>query len=208
VCLIAIDLAKDTFALTGSLTENIGISLRDSAFQVAAVMTSTGFSSVDYGGWSEFAQTLMLVVMCTGACAGSTAGGIKISRIILYIKSIGKELEFQLHPRSVRKIKMDGKTIEHETLRSTKAFLLIYILVAIVSLILISLDQFDFTTNFTATIAMLNDVGPGFGAAGPTENYGKFSALSKCVMMFDMLAGRLEVVPVIVLLTPGTWKRQ
>lgn len=200
VILITLDITTDV--------SNLAISLRDSAFQVSSIMTTTGFATADYTQWSGFSQTLLVLVMCVGACAGSTGGGIKVSRVLIYIKSIKKELEYQLHPRSVRMIKIDDKTIEHDVLRSTKAFLIIYIVVGVVSLLIISLDQFDLVTNFTAVIATLNNIGPGLGMVGPNGNFLAFSDLSKFVMMFDMLAGRLEVIPMILLFTPGTWKRQ
>ncbi len=205
VCLIAINL---TFSVGQMTTGEIQGNFEDAIFQVATVMTSSGFATVDYARWPEFSQTLMLIVMCVGACSGSTACGIKISRVLLYVKAMGKELEFQLHPRSVRKIKMDDKTVDHETLRSTKAFLLAYIFIIVLATLIISIDQFDFRTNFTASIAMLNNIGPGLGNVGPTCCYESFSPLSKFVMMFEMLAGRLEIVPMLVLLTPGTWKKQ
>lgn len=195
-----------TLDLTGDFA-HLAVNLRDALFQVSTIMTTTGFSTVDFNQWPEFSKSVLVLVMCIGACAGSTAGGIKISRIIIYMKSIAKEMEFQLHPRSIRKVKIDDKTIDHETLRSTKAFLLIYILIAVVSLLVISLDKFDLVTNFTAVIASLNNIGPGLEAVGPTANYDGFNVLSKCVLMFDMLAGRLEVIPMFLLLYPGTWKK-
>ena len=200
VLLIAADITQDV----GSLAVN----LRDSAFQVSTIMTTTGFATVDYCTWPAFAQALLVLLMYIGGCAGSTSGGMKLSRIIIYVKSIKKELEFQLHPRSVRKIKVDGKTIEHEVLRSTKTYLIIYFAIMTISLLIICFDNFDLVTNFTSVAACLNNIGPGLEMVGPTGNYAEFSAISKYVLMFDMLAGRLEMIPMMLLLTPATWKKQ
>lgn len=200
VLLITADIASDV--------GNLAVSLRDAAFQVSSIMTTTGFATVDFNGWPVFSQTLLVMIMYVGACAGSTSGGMKVSRFIIYAKSIKKELEFQLHPRSVRKIKAEGKTVEHEVLRSTKAYLVIFMAVQMASMLIISLDGFDLITNFTAVATCLNDVGPGLGMVGPMGNFSEFSVLSKFVLMFDMLAGRLELIPMMLLLTPATWKKQ
>ncbi|MDY5576373.1 MAG: TrkH family potassium uptake protein [Lachnospiraceae bacterium] len=197
-------------AITADICTDIGdlaISLRDSAFQVSSILTSTGFATVDFGQWSGFSQTLLVIAMCIGACAGSTGGGIKVSRILIYVKSIKKEIEYQIHPRSVRKIKVDGKMVDHEVLRSTKAFLIIYIMLAVGSMVIISLDRFDLVTNFTAVIASLSNIGPGLGVVGPSGNFAEFSVISKFVLMFDMLAGRLELIPMLLLFSPETWKK-
>lgn len=187
---------------------NVAIALKDSAFQVSAIMTSTGFATVDFVQWPVFSQILLVLLMYMGACAGSTSGGMKISRFIIFAKSIGKELEFQLHPRSVRKIKMDGKTIDHEVLRSTKTFLVMFMAIQMISILMISMDGFDLVTTVTAVITCLNDIGPGLGEIGPTGNFGGFSPLSKIVLIFDMLAGRLELIPMLLLVTPATWRKQ
>lgn len=187
---------------------NVAIALKDSAFQVSAIMTSTGFATVDFVQWPVFSQILLVLLMYMGACAGSTSGGMKISRFIIFAKSIGKELEFQLHPRSVRKIKMDGKTIDHEVLRSTKTFLVMFMAIQMISILIISMDGFDLVTTVTAVITCLNDIGPGLGEIGPTGNFGGFSPLSKIVLIFDMLAGRLELIPMLLLVTPATWRKQ
>lgn len=196
-----------TFDITNDIG-NLAVNLRDAAFQVSTIMTTTGFATADYCTWPLFSQILLLMLMYTGACAGSTSGGMKISRFILYVKSIKKELAFQLHPHSIKKIKMDGKTVEHEILRSANGFLLVYLLIGIISLILVSLDDFDFATSFSAVTSCMNDIGPGLGMVGPTGNYAEFSVLSKFVLMFDMLAGRLEMIPMMLLLTPATWRKQ
>jgi len=200
VALITFDITKDI--------GNLAVNLRDAAFQVSTIITTTGFATADYCTWPLFSQTLLLMLMFIGACAGSTSGGMKISRFIIYVKAVKKELAFQIHPHSIKKIKIDGKTVEHEILRSANAFLLVYLLIGIVSLILVSLDDFDFATTFSSVAACLNDIGPGLGMVGPTGNYAEFSVLSKFVLMFDMLAGRLEMIPMMLLLTPATWRKQ
>ena len=146
--------------------------------------------------------------MFIGACAGSTGGGMKISRLVILFKTIKKELSLIVHPREIRKIRMDGHVVEHSTLRSANVFLVIYFVLLLSSTLLISVDEFDFTTNFTAVVSALNNIGPGLNQVGPTQNFSIFSAFSKFVLMFDMLAGRLELFPMMVLLMPSTWKRK
>ncbi len=201
---ITILITLDLTHMAGGLLAN----LKDSSFQVATIMTTTGFATADFNNWPVFSQTILVLLMFVGACAGSTSGGMKVSRFIIYAKSIRKELEYQLHPRSIRKIKSDGKTMEHEVLRSTKAYLIMVLALLIVSVLIISLDGFDLVTNFTAVTSCMNDIGPGLSMVGPTGNYAAFSPLSKVVLMFDMLAGRLEMIPMLLLFTPATWRKQ
>ncbi len=177
------------------------------AFQVASVMTTTGYSTLDYNTWPEFSRSLIILIMFIGACAGSTGGGMKISRFIIYFKCVGKELSYLIHPRSVKILKMDGKKIEHEVIRSANAYLMAYIMIFITSLLLLSLNGFDFTTNFTAVAATLNNIGPGLNLVGPAGNFSMFSNGEKLVLIFDMLAGRLEIFPMLLLITPRTWRK-
>ena len=146
--------------------------------------------------------------MFIGACAGSTGGGMKVSRLVILFKTIKKELSLISHPREVRKIRMDGHVVAHTILRSTNVFLVIYFVLLLGSTLLISVDEFDFTTNFTAVASALNNIGPGFNRVGPAQNFSIFSGFSKLVLMFDMLAGRLELFPMMALLLPSTWKRK
>lgn len=178
------------------------------AFQVSSVMTTTGYSTLDFDLWPSFSKILMVLVMFIGACAGSTGGGIKVSRILIYVKSIKKEFASLVHPRSVKVLKMDNKKIEHNVLRSANVFLCTYAVVFFVSLIVISLDNFDLETNFTAVVATLNNIGPGLAGVGPTKNFGSYSWLSKIVLSFNMLAGRLELFPMLLLFIPSTWRRR
>ena len=146
--------------------------------------------------------------MLTGACAGSTGGGIKISRIIILLKSIGKEVRTSVHPRTTLKLKMNGRIIPHETVRGVNVYMAAYVMIFFASFLIISLDNFDFTTNFTATLATLNNIGPGFNIVGPMGNFSEFSGLSKIVMSICMLIGRLEIFPMLLLLSPHTWTKK
>ena len=186
---------------------DFGTTLRHSFFQVATIMTTTGFATCDYELWPQTSKMVLLILMFIGACAGSTAGGIKISRISLLFKTIKKELSILSHPRLVKKIKVDGRSVSHEVIRSTNVYLALYCIVYFVSLLLISIDNFDFTTNFTAVAATLNNIGPGLELVGPTQNFSIFSTFSKYVLMFDMLTGRLELFPMLILFHPSCWKK-
>lgn len=187
----------------GSLADAI----RHSSFQVASVITTTGFSTADFDKWPELSKTILLTLMFIGASAGSTGGGIKVSRIIILLKSIAKELKIAAHPKSAHKASMDGRTIEHETIRSINVFIVAYILIYVVSLLIISIDNFDFTTNFSAIAATINNIGPGFGKVGPVCNFSIYSPISKILLIFDMLVGRLEIFPMLMLFSPYTWKK-
>ena len=189
------------------LFESTGEALRHSAFTVASVISTTGFSTVDFNGWSELSRTILVLIMFIGACAGSTGGGIKVSRIIILFKSLGKELKVMVHPAQIKKIKIDKHPVEHETARSVSVFMVGYLVVFVISLIVISFDNHDLITNFTAVTATINNIGPGLELVGPTENFSFFSIPSKIVLIFDMLAGRLEIFPMLLLFTPSTWKK-
>ena len=198
--------------ITANLTGTSGLSgvltnFQAAAFQVASVMTTTGFATVDFDLWPGFSRTVMVMVMFIGACAGSTGGGIKVSRILLYVKQVRIELKQQIHPRSVKVLKMDGKAADKGMIHSCDVFLMAYLLIFAGSVLVLSLDGFDLTTTFTAVAATINNIGPGLGGVGPTANFAAFSDISKCVMMFDMLAGRLEIIPILVMFNVQTWKR-
>lgn len=182
--------------------------LHHSAFQVASIITTTGFSSVDFDLWPACSKTVLVCLMFVGACAGSTGGGIKVSRVAIAVKTVKKELSSLIHPRSVKVLKYEGKTIEHTVLRSINTYLIAYMLIFALSTLLISLDNFDSTTNFTAVAATLNNIGPGLAKVGPACNFGIYSPFSKYVLMFDMLAGRLELFPMMLLFSPKTWIRE
>ena len=182
-------------------------SLRHAAFQVGSIMTTTGYSTTDFDLWPTVPKIILVTLMFIGACAGSTGGGIKVSRIIIYIKTLGKELFHFIHPHGVKKIKIDGHSVDSNTTRSVNTYMAAYMLIFVVSLLLISFDNMDFETNFTSIAATINNIGPGLSAVGPTQNFGFFSNFSKFVMIFDMLAGRLELFPMLVLFSPYTYKR-
>lgn len=192
---------------TVSLCGNALQAFQDAAFQVGSVITTTGYATVDFDKWPQLSRTIMVLLMFIGACAGSTGGGIKVSRVLILLKSVKKELKQYLHPSVVEKIKMDGKIVEHEVVRSTNVFMVAYVLIFAVSVLLISLDEYDLVTNFTAVTATFNNIGPGLALVGPTGNFGFFSNFSKVVLIFDMLAGRLEIFPVLLLFSRETWKR-
>lgn len=181
--------------------------MQQAAFQVASIMSSTGFATTDFNLWPEFSKSVLVLVMMIGACAGSTGGGIKVVRIIILVKTLIKELNTSVHPRNIKKIKLNGRFIEHEVIRSVNVFMVAYIAIYAISVLVVSLDNFDFTTNFTAVAAMINNTGPGLGAAGPVENFAKFSVVSKLVFIFNMLAGRLEIFPLLILFAPSTWRK-
>ena len=180
------------------MVRNLELTVRQAAFQVASIITTTGFSSVDFDLWPEFSKGILVLLMFCGACAGSTGGGMKVSRLCIMAKTVMKELAFIIHPRNVRKTRFEGKTVEHEVLRSINVFLVAYLGIFVLSVMLISLDNFDFATNFTAVAATLNNIGPGLAKVGPTQNFGIYSNFSKLVLAFDMLAGRLEIFPMLV----------
>ncbi len=184
-----------------------GESVRHSAFAVASVISTTGFSTEDFNLWPELSRTILVLIMFIGACAGSTGGGIKVSRIIILFKNMGKELLVMVHPKQVKKITIDGRPVEHEVVRSVNVYMVAYILLYTISVIVISFDNHDLITNFTAVCATVNNIGPGLELVGPTANYSFFSVMSKLVLIFDMLAGRLELFPMLLLFTPATWKK-
>ena len=200
------------FATIGIITFNIrsffptiGEALKHAAFQVGSIITTTGFSTTNFDLWPQVSKTILIMLMFMGACAGSTGGGIKVSRLLILIKTLKKELFTIVHPRGVKKITMDKRPIEHETVRLTNIFMVAYIFILAFSILLIGIDNLDFTTNFTAVAATLNNIGPGLEL---TRNFGLFSDFSKFILMFDMLAGRLEIFPMLMLFAPISWKRQ
>ena len=181
--------------------------VRHSAFQVGTIITTTGYATADFDKWPAFSQSILVLLMMCGACAGSTGGGIKVSRIVLLFKTIHKELSKIIHPRFIKKIQFDGVAVAHETVRNTNVFIAVYCVIFALSVLCISIDNHDFTTNFTAVTATINNIGPGLSLVGPTQNFSFFSPFSKIVLIFDMLAGRLELFPMLLLFAPHVWKR-
>lgn len=180
--------------------------LRHAAFQVASIITTTGFSTTDFNLWPSAPKAILVILMFIGACAGSTGGGIKVSRFVILFKSMFKELDSYIHPKVVKKIKMDGKQVEHEVIRAVNVFIITFVVLFALSIFLVCLEGKDLITSFTAVTATINNIGPGLELAGPTQNFGHFSVLTKFVLMFDMLAGRLELFPMLILFHPSMWK--
>ena len=180
--------------------------LTKASFQVASIMTSTGFSTADFNLWSQTCKTILVILMFVGACAGSTGGGIKVSRVVMWGKTVIKELNSYIHPKSIRKIYFEGKPVEHDVMRSINVYFITFAVIFTTSVLALSLEGRDLITNFTAVIATLNNIGPGLELVGPTQNFGFFSSFSKYVLMFDMLAGRLELFPLLILFHPVIWK--
>ena len=189
------------------LFDTLGEAIRHVAFTVASLISTTGFATENFDAWPELSRALLVLIMFIGACAGSTGGGLKISRLMILIRGAMNEIGTLIHPRRVKRITIDGHPVEPEVVRATNVYMMWYILVFVVSVILISFDDHDLVTNFTAVTATLNNIGPGLGLVGPTGNFAFFSLPSKLVLMFDMLAGRLELFPMIVLFAPSTWKK-
>ena len=203
-------LAVATLVITCNILDmydSVEVAVGQAAFQVASLMTSTGFCTVDYNLWHGFSKTVLVTIMMIGACAGSTGGGIKVSRVIILGKTLIKELQTSVSSRSVKKIKINGRAIDHEVIRAVNVFMVAYVIVLFVSMLIVSVENYDFTTNLTMVASMISNAGPGLEAAGPVENYAKFSVLTKMVCMFDMIAGRLELFPVLILFVPSTWRK-
>ena len=193
---------------TWNLFESAGDCIRTAFFQVTAIMSTTGYSTADFNLWPSLAKCLLILCMLTGGCAGSTAGGLKISRVMILFKGMLKEIKHILKPRSVNVIRLDGEPIEGETVRSALGYLALYVVIIVFAVIGISVDGFDFETNVTATLACVNNVGPGFSVVGPMGNFSGFSNFSTALLSLVMLLGRLEIMPIIILLAPGTWKKR
>ncbi len=187
--------------------DGLAESFRNSLFTVASIISTTGFSTVDFGTWPELSKTIIVMAMISGACAGSTAGGIKVSRIVILIKGMLKEFHNIIHPNQVKKITIDKKTLEHEIVRSVSVYIICYIMIFIPSVLVVSLENHDMVTNFTSVLTALNNVGPGLEKVGPTSNFGFLSVPTKLVLIFDMLAGRLELFPMMILFNRETWKK-
>ncbi len=198
ITIICLELVRNSMGIREALTH--------STFQVASIMTTTGFATTDFNQWTALSRTILVLLMFIGACAGSTGGGIKVSRLLIAMKTITKEIGSYLHPRSVKKIKLDGKAVEQESLQAIHVYFITFFVIFIFSVFAISLEEKDLITNFTAVAATINNIGPGLEMVGPTANFAHFTLFSKWVLMFDMLAGRLELFPMLMLFVPQVWK--
>lgn len=188
--------------------DSVGETVMNTAFTVSSSISSTGFSITNYDVWPLYPKIVLILLMIMGGCTGSTCGSMKICRVIILVKSAYANILRLVNPRQIRNVKMDGKTIEKETIADVNAFVSIYIFITAISLLLVSLDGYDLVTTGSAVVATVNNIGIGFRGAGPTGSFAIFSPFSKLVMCFNMIAGRLEIFPLIILLMPRTWKRR
>lgn len=186
----------------------LGETVRHAAFQVASIITTTGYATTDFDLWPSFSRTILLCLMVVGACAGSTGGGLKVARLLLLFKALKRNILQMLHPRKVQVVRNNGKAVDEKIIENTNAYLAAYVIILFVVFAVISLDGFSIGTNFSAVLACFNNIGPGLEAVGPTCNFSAYSTLSKLVLSWAMLAGRLEIFPVLVLFSPGTWKQR
>ncbi len=204
--IVGTSIAIITINISG-MFPSIKDALRHAAFSVATIISTTGFSTTDFNMWPELSRSLLVILMFVGACAGSTGGGIKVSRIMILVKSMSKELHQLIHPKQVQKIKMDSQKVEHDVIRSVNVYMVCFMMVFVSSIILVSFDNLDLITNFTAVTATINNIGVGLEKCGPAGGFYAFSPFFKLVLIFDMLAGRLELFPVLLLFVPATWKK-
>lgn len=182
--------------------------LRYSVFQVTSISSTTGFSTADFDQWPQYSKTVLMILMLMGACAGSTTGGMKMSRIMIVFKTARVEIKHMLHPRSFNPVRIEGKAVQKETLRSTVVFFSLYIIIIAVASLLVSFENKDFVTSFTSVTTCISNVGPGFSLVGPTGNFSIFSPFSKIILSICMLMGRLELFPILILFYPSTWKKR
>lgn len=196
-------IAVNIFSMVG----NVGDSIRHAAFQVASVISTTGFASTDFNLWPEFSKMILVLLMFIGACAGSTGGAIKCSRVLLLFRAIRREVRQIIHPRVVNVVKLDGRVVDEKDLRSTMIFFAAYMFITLVAVLLVSVDNFSFGTSFTAVVTCIGNVGPGLEMVGPMGNFSAFSGFSKLVLSMCMIMGRLEIIPILVLFSGTAWKR-
>lgn len=208
IAIIAVSTLLITFNIRG-MYPSLLKAFRYASFQVATIITTTGFMTADFNVWPMFSKAILLLLMIVGACAGSTGGGLKVSRVLIMVKHIKCEIKRLLHPRAMVSVKIDKKTVETSVISSVLAYLLVYFSLIVISFLLISINEFDFETSLTSVITCINNVGPGLGAiVGPTGNFSSFSDFSKIILCFDMLLGRLEIFPILLLFSPRMYKRR
>ena len=191
-----------------SLYDSLGESLRHAAFQVSSIVTTTGYATTDFNLWPEFSKAILLLLMFMGACAGSTGGGLKVSRVVILAQMIWAEIRRMIHPRAVSVVRYEGKIVDKETQTGTATYFALYSLCIVATFLLISVDSFSFETNFSAAVACFNNIGPGFDVVGPTGSFAGYSNFSKIVLSFAMLLGRLEIFPLLLTVTPSVWHRR
>ncbi len=208
IVLAAVGIITFDLMRQGEHFASIGEAAKHAYFNVASIISTTGYMSHDFNGWTELCRAILVVLMFVGGCAGSTAGGIKVSRIMILFKNMTKEVRQIIHPKQVKKLTLDKRPIDHEVLRSANAYIACYFVIFAISILALSFNEHDLITNFTAVAATFNNVGPGLELVGPTCNYGFLDNFSKVILTFDMLAGRLELFPMLVLFVPKTWKKR
>ena len=204
VLVAMIGITVDILPLYGSL----GTSLRHAFFQTSAIITTTGYATQDFGLWPTFSQSILITLMFTGACAGSTAGGLKIGRLVIMIKAVLADMKKMLHPNAVTPIRYEGRSLSEKEIRGTYQYISVYVCIYVISCLLLSLEHLDLVTTVTAVITCHNNAGPGLSLVGPAGNYSIFSAPAKLLLTLNMLLGRLEIFPVLLLFSPSIWKRK
>jgi trk system potassium uptake protein TrkH len=187
--------------------DNFSDSFRLAFFQVASIITTTGYATIDYSVWPTLSLIILICLTIFGGCAGSTAGGIKLSRLIILFKTFIRKVKQTISPRNVESIKVNGKIVDNNTVEGVQSFIIAYIIILFLCAFIISIDNFDIVTNFTASLTCISNVGPGLSTVGPAGNFSGFSDFSKLVLTFEMIAGRLEIFPILVLFSKNTWSR-
>ena len=190
------------------LYQSFGASLRYALFQVSSIITTTGYATADFNTWPAFSKAILVILMFVGACAGSTGGGMKVARVVILVKTSFCDMRRMLHPNAVATVRFEGKPIGEKNIRSVHLFLTVYLIVFTVSCLLLSLEEMDLVTTFTAVAACMNNIGPGLEVVGPMGNFASFSLWAKLLLSFDMLVGRLEIFPMLLLFAPSIWKRK
>ena len=187
---------------------SISESLRHAAFQVASIITTTGYATTDFDLWPQLSKGVLFLLMIVGACAGSTGGGMKVSRVVILVRNARQNLARMLHPRSVRVVHFEGKPVERTTLEGLSTYVTLYFIVILLGFLILCLDAFDFETNLSAIVSCFNNIGPGFGAVGPAMSYAEYSVVSKLVLSVAMLLGRVEIIPILIAVSPSTWLKR
>ena len=205
--IVLVSVALITFNIM-PLYETLGEAIRLSAFQVSSIITTTGYATADFNLWPEFSKAILLLLMFVGACAGSTGGGLKVSRAVMLVKMVHREIRHLLHPRSVNSVKFEGKHVDGATLKGVSSYFAVYMMCVLSIFLLLSLDQFNLETNLSAAVSCFNNIGPGLAAVGPASNYSAYSGFSKLLLSLAMLLGRLEIFPLLLTLSPATWAKK
>lgn len=204
VAVSVVVIAVNIFSIYGNLADT----MKHSAFQVAAIISTTGYSTVDFNQWPELSKTIIIILMFVGGCAGSTAGGLKVSRIMLMFKTVKRDLRRLVHPRSVNTVRLEGKSVDNDTISSVGGYIIIYMIIFFATFLVLSFSQYSFLENFTATATCINNIGPGLGAVGPASNFSGYSYFHQFVLSFTMLLGRLEIFPILLAFAPSTWRKK